>query len=264
MANSKQARRRQRRNRRVRGREERSEAVGVAAKIVEDAELGRFNRLRMCTYKRGYPSEIAAIRAAIGSSQTFGKPFKYYKCPHCSMWHLATAEAEAEGQGGRPVRELSDAEATYLESGEQVALVEKALNTVERVEAAAARPLGIVERDYLNLFVDKYLMIYEDADAEEEEAVEGFRERCEELGFDLACCDRFCRRFPERALYEADGLRDVAAEIDDPKLLGSAILLHWRYATRWAEEPLLSEENREWFITALSRLKELVERRHVD
>lgn len=252
-----QARKRQRKNESARKAAGRMAVMEATRRIVEDAELGRFERLRMCTYKRGYPTELAAIRAAIGSSQTFGKAFRYYHCSHCSMWHLATATGKAEGKSSGAVRELSDAAATYLESGEQVALVEEALNSVGRAEAVAARPLGIIERDRINLFVEKYLAVYEDANAEEDQAVDGFRERCEELGFDLACCDRFCRRYPERALYEADALRAAAAEIDDPKLLGSAILLHWRHATRWVEEPLLSDGNREWFTVALRRLKEL-------
>ena len=259
MGNNKQARKRQRRNRNERRKEERLVSQKTEAQIVEDAELGRYSRLRMCTSKQGYPTELQAIKAAIDSSHTFGKPFRYYRCPHCHMWHLSTSIMEDGGQSAKAVRELNDSDAARLDSDE-AAMMERALNADGQGiagEAAPVRPLNFVERDYLCVFANKYLDLYSSCETEEHQVESSFREWCEELGFDLGCSDRFTQRYPERALYQADALKEAIGEIDDAKLLGSAIFFHWRYVTHWAEESLLSEENREWFMVALGRLKEL-------
>jgi hypothetical protein len=47
---------------------------------------------RLCgaTGKRVYPTITDAIRAAIGSSVTFGKPLRYYRCAVCKGYHLTS------------------------------------------------------------------------------------------------------------------------------------------------------------------------------
>lgn len=92
MTNTSQARKRQRRNRRRSAAEAKAEAQRVSERIAEDIELGRYGRLRMCTRKQGYETELEAISAAIGSSWTFGHPFRYYRCPYCRQWHLTSVD----------------------------------------------------------------------------------------------------------------------------------------------------------------------------
>ena len=58
-----------------------------AASEVRAAGDGR--RARMCTRKKGYPCEAAAIEGALGASRRFGRPFKWYRCPYCRKWHIA-------------------------------------------------------------------------------------------------------------------------------------------------------------------------------
>ena len=91
MGSKGQARKRQRRNKSARRKAGRAAAIDASRRIAEDIELGRYKRLRMCTYKRAYDDELRAIRAAIESSRTFAKPFRYYQCPYCDLWHLTSS-----------------------------------------------------------------------------------------------------------------------------------------------------------------------------
>jgi len=43
-----------------------------------------------CKAKKRYPNERAAIHAAIGSSATFGKPMRWYRCDVCRGYHLTS------------------------------------------------------------------------------------------------------------------------------------------------------------------------------
>jgi hypothetical protein len=47
---------------------------------------------RVCaaTGKRVYPTLGAAIHAAIGSSTSFGKAMRYYRCESCKGYHLTS------------------------------------------------------------------------------------------------------------------------------------------------------------------------------
>ena len=45
---------------------------------------------KMCRNKKPYATEAQAIRAAIGSSRTFGKPMLPYRCPLCHKYHLTS------------------------------------------------------------------------------------------------------------------------------------------------------------------------------
>lgn len=40
--------------------------------------------------KRSYDTYTKAIRAAIGSSKTYGKPLRIYRCPSCGRYHLTS------------------------------------------------------------------------------------------------------------------------------------------------------------------------------
>ena len=52
-------------------------------------------RMRMCFGKKTYPTQTKAISAAIGSSRTFGKPMRPYRCPVCKKWHLTSDIGES-------------------------------------------------------------------------------------------------------------------------------------------------------------------------
>lgn len=40
--------------------------------------------------KKSYLTRGAAVHAALGSSQTFGKPIRIYHCTECNALHLTT------------------------------------------------------------------------------------------------------------------------------------------------------------------------------
>lgn len=69
---------------------DRSEAERVANR--KAAPESRESRIRMCTSKRRFRNETAAIKAAIGSSRHYGKPMRVYRCPVCRGWHLTSHE----------------------------------------------------------------------------------------------------------------------------------------------------------------------------
>jgi formate dehydrogenase maturation protein FdhE len=46
---------------------------------------------RMCFSKKRYTTQTAAINATIGSSRSFGKPLRFYKCPLCGKWHVSSS-----------------------------------------------------------------------------------------------------------------------------------------------------------------------------
>jgi hypothetical protein len=48
------------------------------------------NRNKMCKDKRTFTTENAAIGAALGSSKTFGKAMRWYRCPICGKWHVTS------------------------------------------------------------------------------------------------------------------------------------------------------------------------------
>ena len=45
---------------------------------------------KSCTSKHFFRTDLEAIGACIGSSNKFGKPFRYYKCDNCSGYHITT------------------------------------------------------------------------------------------------------------------------------------------------------------------------------
>lgn len=40
--------------------------------------------------KRRYATYTKAVRAAIGSSKSYGKPLRIYRCPDCGDYHLTS------------------------------------------------------------------------------------------------------------------------------------------------------------------------------
>lgn len=45
---------------------------------------------RMCLNKKRYDTELQAIHACIGSSASYRKLFRWYRCPRCHKWHVTS------------------------------------------------------------------------------------------------------------------------------------------------------------------------------
>ena len=85
-----------------------------------------------------------------------------------------------------------------------------------------------------------------------------FADDCRALGFEMDCGHAFCERYGN-AFESTEELLKIIDEIDNVKLLGSAIFSQWRYFNHWAYSgvEILEPKNREWFIIALKRMEEL-------
>ena len=80
---------------------------------------------------------------------------------------------------------------------------------------------------------------------------------CGNLGFDMDAGESFIERYSKDAFHKADTLERIIRDVDSVDILGNGIYSKWRYITHWAESSLLSEENKKWFLIALTRLAEL-------
>jgi hypothetical protein len=54
-------------------------------------DMSQEAKRRMCFDKKKYSTQTAAINATIGSSRSFGKPLRFYKCPLCGKWHISSS-----------------------------------------------------------------------------------------------------------------------------------------------------------------------------
>lgn len=86
-------------------------------------------------------------------------------------------------------------------------------------------------------------------------------EDCLDLGFSLEEGHEFFKKYGNET-NKLDKLKEIIDEVSDVKLLGSVIFLNWRYFNHWAydQKEILEEENINWFILALRRLKDLAEK----
>ena len=84
---------------------------------------------------------------------------------------------------------------------------------------------------------------------------------CESLGFVMDCGHAFAEKYGNAA-SNCEALERIINQVTDIQLLGSAIYSQWRYFNHWAYsgEEILEQQNREWFLTALSHLGELAHR----
>ena len=108
-------------------------------------------------------------------------------------------------------------------------------------------------------FAQKWLEKFRDPNICYIELVEHyFADDCQALGFEMDCGHAFQERYGS-AVNNADELLKIIDEIDDARLLGSAIYSQWRYFNHWAYSgaEILEPKNREWFIIALKRVEEL-------
>ena len=87
---------------------------------------------------------------------------------------------------------------------------------------------------------------------------EGFDTFCFDVGFQMDCGAAMEEHYPG-STQSAENLEFIIHCVTDIDLLGSAIFSKWRYYTHWDYDmnAILSDEAREWFITAFARLEEL-------
>lgn len=105
-------------------------------------------------------------------------------------------------------------------------------------------------------FARKWIMRFRKG---EDTAVREFSQDCKSLGFSMDCGQKFLESYPNTGAFQtAEGLKGILNQITDPNLLGSAIYSKWRWITHWEYRGSMStEENKRWFLLALTRLAEL-------
>lgn len=109
----------------------------------------------------------------------------------------------------------------------------------------------------VNDFAHKWLSLYRADNTTEAMVTEGFADDCFALDFEMDTGKGFIAAFSEEAFLRADALQTVINDVTNAYLLGSAIFSKWRGITHWWNEDLLAEDNRKWFITALSHLADI-------
>ena len=117
----------------------------------------------------------------------------------------------------------------------------------------------MANKENIEQFVEKWIAKFHNPDVNYLELVEHHMgDECAALRFEMDCGHAFVDKYGE-AFNNVRALRKIIDQIDDSALLGSAIFSKWRYFNHWAYsgDEILSPENKEWFIVALTRLKEL-------
>lgn len=115
----------------------------------------------------------------------------------------------------------------------------------------------MVSMQQVNDFAHKWLTLYKADSTTEGMVTEGFADDCFALEFEMDTGKGFITAFSEDAFKHVDTLLTVIDDVMNAYLLGSAIFSKWRGITHWWNEELLAEDNRKWFITALSRLADI-------
>ena len=111
----------------------------------------------------------------------------------------------------------------------------------------------------LKEFSQKWLGKFQDPNVNYIELVDHyFADDCEALGFIMDCGNSFSMRYG-KAVSNVNELIKVIDEVNDIKLLGSALYSQWRYYNHWAYTgaEIVEPENREWFLVALRRMEKL-------
>lgn len=106
-------------------------------------------------------------------------------------------------------------------------------------------------------FAIKWLNKFRDENINYIELVDHYMaDDCEVLGFKMDCGHSFKNRY---GCHIGDNVAfsRIIDQVTDIQVLGSAIYSQWRYFNHWAysAKEILVPQNREWFITALSRLE---------
>ena len=115
----------------------------------------------------------------------------------------------------------------------------------------------MVSMQQVNDFARGGLTLYKADSTTEGMVTEGFADDCFALEFEMDTGKGFITAFSEDAFKHVDALLTVIDDVMNAYLLGSAIFSKWRGITHWWNEELLAEDNRKWFITALSRLADI-------
>lgn len=114
------------------------------------------------------------------------------------------------------------------------------MRTLKQVHDFAAKWIDKFRDQKINYFelVDRYMS-----------------DDCAALGFQMDCGHAFSEKYGNAA-SRYDELDKIIDDVTDIDLLGSAIYSRWRYFNHWAYDAstILENENRSWFILALSRL----------
>jgi hypothetical protein len=84
-----------------------------------------------------------------------------------------------------------------------------------------------------------------------------FPDECWSLGFEMDCGESFIATYGEKAWNTQGGLPSVINNVDNMKILGSALFSQWRYFNHWACGHA-TEEDKEWFLIVLRRMQELI------
>lgn len=86
-----------------------------------------------------------------------------------------------------------------------------------------------------------------------------FPDACRGLGFEMDCGDSFVEAYGKEAWRSSVGLAAVIDTVDDVSLVGSGLFSKWRYFNHWADSHG-TDDDKEWFLLLLHRLKEIAER----
>ena len=123
------------------------------------------------------------------------------------------------------------------------------MRTLKQVQTLLAKWIDKFRDQKINYFelVDRYMS-----------------DDCAALGFRWTAVMLF-RKNTGNAASRYDELDKIIDDVTDIDLLGSAIYSRWRYFNHWAYDAstILENENRSWFILALSRLAYFPEKTHL-
>ena len=117
----------------------------------------------------------------------------------------------------------------------------------------------MAELNQVYLFAKKWCEKFSNENIEYIELVDHhMADDCFALGFEMDCGNAFSEKYGS-AINDHKELEKIIMEVSDIYLLGSAIFSQWRYFNHWAYSgaEILEQKNREWFIIALSRLRDL-------
>lgn len=111
-------------------------------------------------------------------------------------------------------------------------------------------------------FADKWLDIFMRVPPEADSLFGDFMEKeCFSIGFEMDCGHSFERTYKAYSngapLNTPDGLSQVIDKVDSVEILGNAIFSNARAINYWSYESAFTENNKKWFVMALTRLKTL-------
>ncbi len=115
-----------------------------------------------------------------------------------------------------------------------------------------------MKRKAIYEFAKKYFEILTQGEEIEKDDLIEFNDDCKKIDFKLSEEKTFFNEYGQRAYNDPNVFKIIIYCIYDIDLLLSAIYNRWNYLSWWkGHEGLLSDNNKEWFITAFSRLIDL-------